>query len=351
MKRLRLVLLFITCLGWGLYPAGAQSVSFKDGTALYPAYCRTDTAYAIDGQPGGGTFSGCGVFIQNGVWYFNPYIASATTSIYPFYCTLSYTVNGSTVDLPVWIWKPVSLLTGGDSTTCDGSFALDMRTGYAGDYSFAWTPAALLDQPGSAATTGHTQQRQTFTCTVTDLGTGCSARDSITVTKYAIPELVITPDTQILQHTSLLLYATGAATYTWSPATWLDQAGIATPVSTPADSITYTVTGTNAYGCSTSATVHIDLARNFYIPNAFSPNGDGLNDEFRIVNFGYQALQEFRIFNRWGQQVFFTMNGTRGWDGFWNNQPADAGTYHYLVRIKLDNGAENTLRGDLTLLR
>ncbi|PSK86952.1 gliding motility-associated C-terminal domain-containing protein [Taibaiella chishuiensis] len=347
---LRIVFLLFCCCGY-TFIAGAQSVSFKDGTALPPAYCRADTAYALAGQPAGGVFAGCGVFQQNGNWYFNPYTASATTNSFPLLCTLSYTVNGNTVEFPLWIWKPVSLLASGDTATCDGRFSLAMETAYAGDYSFAWTPAALLDQPGAAHTTGQTPQSRTFTCMVTDLSTGCQASDSIRVHKYPLPQLTLSRDTLILQHTRLQLQASGALTYQWAPATWLDQAAIANPVTSPADSITYTVTGTNEYGCTASATVHIDLARGFYFPNAFSPNGDGLNDEFRIVNFGYQALKEFRIFNRWGQQVFFTMNGSKGWDGTYNNNPADAGTYHYLVRIKLEDGTENTVKGDLTLLR
>lgn len=347
----RLLLLIIS--GQFAFPlfCNAQSITFKDGSALITAYCRQDINYGIAGQPAGGTFSGCGVFQQNGEWYFNPFTASENASSFPYPCMLTYTVNGTTTEVPVLVWKPVSLQLTADAATCDGNFSLHTETLYAGDYSYAWTPASFLMQPDSASTTGHIQQTKIFTCTVTDLSTGCSAADTISVVKHPLPQLTVSNDTLILQHASLQLLASGATTYEWAPAKWLDNPGIANPVTTPADSITYTVTGTNEYGCVATAQVHIDLARGVYFPSAFSPNGDGLNDEFRIVNFGYQFLKEFRIFNRWGQQVFFTMNGTKGWDGTYNNQPADAGTYHYLIRIKMDNGADNVVKGDLVLVR
>ncbi len=329
----------------------AQSITFKDGSALVTAYCPEDRNYGIAGQPAGGTFSGCGVFQANGEWYFNPAVASENISSFPYQCMLTYTLNGMATEVPVWVWKPVSVALTGDTTTCDGNFYLNTETLYAGDYSYSWTPASFLAQPGSAATAGQIQQTKTFTCTVTDLSTGCTGQNAISVTRHAQPQLNVSRDTSILQHASLQLFASGADSYTWSPDRWLDNPGMANPIATPADSITYTVTGTNEFGCTASRQVHIDLARGVYFPSAFSPNGDGLNDEFRIVNFGYQFLKEFRIFNRWGQQVFFTMNGRQGWDGTFNNQQADAGTYHYLIRMKMDDGTENVIRGDLTLVR
>lgn len=347
----RFVLLFALCHFAIPFFCCAQSIHYKDGSALNTAYCREDTDFAIVGQPAGGTFSGCGIFQQNGDWYFNPLEASATATAFPFQCTITYTVNNMTAELPVIVWKPVSLLLTADTATCDGNFSLDAKTGYAGDYSYSWTPAAVLAQSNAAATSGNIQHNQRFTCTVTDLSTGCTGSDTISVIKHELPQLLVSNDTLIVQHASLQLFASGADTYEWMPDRWLDHNDRPDPVSAPEDSVTYTVKGTNAYGCTATAQVHIDLARGVYFPTAFSPNGDGLNDEFRIVNFGYQTLREFRIFNRWGQQVFFTMNGTKGWDGTYNNQPADMGTYHYLIRMKMDTGVEQTIKGDLTLVR
>lgn len=344
------LLISFCCLLFSYY-CRAQEIVNADGSVLTTEYCREDKDYGIAGQPAGGIFSGCGVFQQNGQWYFNPVTATAGVTVFPYQCTVSYAVNDTVIEVPVLVWKPVTLNLIADSVTCDGDFSLLAQTLYAGDYNFSWTPATVLADPDASFTKGHIQQTKTFICTVTDQSNGCSSKDTITVLKSPLPQLRVSNDTMLVQHTSVQLFASGAATYTWTPAKWLDNPGSAAPVASPADSVTYTVTGTNEYGCSASAQVHIRLAEGIYFPNAFSPNGDGLNDEFRIVNFGYQDLKEFRIFNRWGQQVFFTMNGTKGWDGTFNSQPAEAGTYHYLIRLKLKNGVENTRRGDLTLIR
>jgi gliding motility-associated-like protein len=345
------VLLFSFCCFLFSCCCRAQEIVNADGSFLTTEYCREDKDYGIAGQPAGGIFSGCGVFEQNGQWYFNPATATVGITAYPHLCSFSYAVNDTVVNVPVLIWKPVTLSLIADSGTCDGDFSLLAQTLYAGDYDFSWTPAPVLTDPDSPFTKGHIQQTKTFVCIVTDQSNGCKGKDTVTVLKLPLPQLRVSNDTMLLQHTSAQLFATGAATYKWVPAQWLDNPEAATPVTSPADSVTYIVTGTNEYGCSASAQVHIRLAEGIYFPNAFSPNGDGLNDEFRIANFGYQDLKEFRIFNRWGQQVFFTMNGTKGWDGTFNNKPSEAGTYHYLIRLKLKDGIENTLKGDLTLIR
>jgi gliding motility-associated-like protein len=69
------------------------------------------------------------------------------------------------------------------------------------------------------------------------------------------------------------------------------------------------------------------------------------------VNIGYHRLHEFRVYNRWGQQVFYTMDGSRGWDGQVNGIPADAGNYHYCLRLQLRDGKIHTFKGDVLLLR
>ncbi len=87
-----------------------------------------------------------------------------------------------------------------------------------------------------------------------------------------------------------------------------------------------------------------------FVPNAFSPNGDGLNDLFRIEGGNFKLIA-FDIYNRYGQRIFNTSNNTKGWDGTFNGKRCDVGTYFYYIRyIEHDNGAEHVLKGDLALL-
>lgn len=84
---------------------------------------------------------------------------------------------------------------------------------------------------------------------------------------------------------------------------------------------------------------------------AFTPNGDGLNDVFRIGNLKYSKLEEFRIFNRWGQCVFYTTDPKQGWDGKFNNIPQDMETYQYLVVISHPDHTHRVMKGNVTLVR
>jgi gliding motility-associated-like protein len=95
-----------------------------------------------------------------------------------------------------------------------------------------------------------------------------------------------------------------------------------------------------------------------YLPTAFTPNFDGVNDLFRILTVGKDKdkagthkIQAFRVQNRWGQTVFETADERRGWDGMFNGKPQDMGTYYYLVRYKCQDGNDYEEKGELTLIR
>lgn len=91
--------------------------------------------------------------------------------------------------------------------------------------------------------------------------------------------------------------------------------------------------------------------RDLMIPNAFSPNGDGNNDIFRILNITNQTLIEFKIFNRWGTFVFETQDPKKGWDGKYKGADQPIGVYGYIIRIVYPEGVENTYKGTVTLIR
>lgn len=110
---------------------------------------------------------------------------------------------------------------------------------------------------------------------------------------------------------------------------------------------------TSGDGCSdtVSTQVHI-MPPDLFLPNAFSPNGDGLNDVFRPVNITNQRILECSIFNRWGERVFYASGNTWYWDGTYRGQPADNGTYKYLLRyLEPATSQRKEVRGDLILIR
>jgi gliding motility-associated-like protein len=183
------------------------------------------------------------------------------------------------------------------------------------------------------------------------LASGCDTTIPFTIEAFPEVDLTACNDTLIAAGNSIQLWASGAVQYSWEPEQWLDDPGSATPIASPVAPITYTVTGYNAYGCKAIETVHIDINEGLFVPNAFSPNGDGLNDEFNIGNIGYHKLIAFRVFNRWGEEVFSTTTPRQGWKGTHKGKPADSGVYHYYISIFDSRGEEKSYKGDVTLVR
>jgi gliding motility-associated-like protein len=124
------------------------------------------------------------------------------------------------------------------------------------------------------------------------------------------------------------------------------------------DDVTYRLTVTDANGCTQedAITLRAVIEQDIYIPNVFTPNGDLVNDHFFIsTNSFIHEIEELSIFDRWGNMVFqrfhFSPNIPElGWDGKFSDQPMDPGVFAYKVRVKLPDGKEKILYGDVTLV-
>lgn len=329
-----------------------QNITHIDGSTLTTKYCYQDTGYGLTGTPAGGTFSGCGVTLKNGVWTFNPRLAAEDVSVFPYQCALKYTVNGQTVSRNLLVQKPVVIYPPlRDSQTCNGALRLQAATLYAGAYQYRWEPAAPLDRTDTSIASGSITGTTTFRVTVTDASSSCTGADSITVFVRPVPELTVSATQTINPREEVQLQVSGAASYQWSPATWLDNTRSAAPTASPHTPITYTVVGANEYGCRDTATVSILIREQLFVPNAFTPNGDGVNDFFQLLPFDERVkLREMSIYNRFGQRVFTTRNITDQWDGTYSGKPADLDTYFYYVEYKIGEKTYK-LKGDVTLLR
>lgn len=163
---------------------------------------------------------------------------------------------------------------------------------------------------------------------------------------------IINNDTTLKYGQSIQLAASGAYLYSWAPVSSLNNPNIVNPIATPTEPTQYTVIGIGNNGCRNFDTVNIgiDYRDNLFIPSGFSPNNDGKNDVFRIKNFSFQKITEFRVFNRWGQDIF-TATDNHGWDGTWKGVPQDIGVYNYLIRVAFPDGFVETYKGDVTLIR
>ncbi len=242
-----------------------------------------------------------------------------------------------------------------NSPVCAGATLTLFATSTGGTISWSWTGpngfASTQQNPVIHAVT--TAAAGTYSVTATSAA--CSSFNTITVS--ILPGVIlikVTPDQVVNYGSTIQLNSLGAEKYAWSPNDGsLSNPNINNPLATLFRKTTYEVIGMNQYGCRDTAYVNIDvLYDTIYIPTAFTPNGDGKNDEFRIVNPGKYRLVDFSIFNRWGELVYHNdWNIKQGWDGIFNGVPQDIGNYKYIIVVAVPEGENKVFKGDVTLIR
>lgn len=165
----------------------------------------------------------------------------------------------------------------------------------------------------------------------------------------------VTDSQTIILGSSVQLNSAGALFYTWIPSNnSLNNPSINNPIATPSSSTTYKVVGMNEWGCRDSAFVFIGVnyPNQIVIPTAFTPNNDGHNDIFRIINPNGFQLAEFKVINKWGQTIYNNANNIlQGWDGTFNGVPQDIGTYSYIITVVSPDNTKKTFNGTVTLIR
>lgn len=141
------------------------------------------------------------------------------------------------------------------------------------------------------------------------------------------------------------------ASYTWSPPGELVNAHSLSPVTIPiVNNKLYTLTVESDAGCKAEKSIHISVFSQLYMPSAFTPGGNGLNDEFRIPPSVMLTLKEFKIYDRWGNLVFATTDRNVGWNGKFKLKDAPVGNYIYLLK-GISNGREIIKKGNFLLIR
>lgn len=188
--------------------------------------------------------------------------------------------------------------------------------------------------------------RYTFTAS-----NGCKDYQEQTITVFNAPSVFAGNDTTLLEGGILKLHATASSNviaYKWSPAIALDATDIPDPTISPKDAITYTLTVSTADGCTASDDIHINVLKEPVVPNAFTPNGDGVNDVWNIQYLNTYPNASLQIFNRYGQLIFRSTGYAQPWDGKINGQVLPVGTYYYIIDPK--NGRK-VITGSVTILR
>ena len=149
------------------------------------------------------------------------------------------------------------------------------------------------------------------------------------------------------------LFGSGGVKYVWSPAHILDNPFSPNPFALLQTDTRFYLTVKDSLGCIGTSSVFIKLYKGpaFYIPNAFTPNGDGLNDVFRAIAPGIKQTIYFRIYDRWGKLMFDTQNITKGWDGKYGGTLQPTAVYVWIIKGVDINGKMIELKGTVTLIR
>jgi len=157
-----------------------------------------------------------------------------------------------------------------------------------------------------------------------------------------------------LENEKFFLYGgRDGVSYNWSPTIGLSNPLAKNPNGVLSQSQLYTVHVINSNGCGRVDTVLVSILKDckIYVPNAFTPNNDGKNDKLRIYFGCLKTLTHFTIYNRWGQKLFSTQNGTQSWDGKYNGVDQPIGTYIWVVEGQYNSGEKFSEKGTFTLVR
>ncbi len=261
-------------------------------------------------------------------------------------------IGCSDTDLVLMTVNPSNfLIVDGDRSICPRD---STTLSVIGGVSYLWTPTMYLTDSTSANITVFPISTTQFT--VYGYNTkGCL--DSAFANVVVFPEAVVDAgeNQTIYPGESAQLNAYGNCSFfSWFPPNGLSAIDIKNPIAQPSVTTRYFVTAQTEAGCSALDSVDVILSPESLLdlPNAFSPgSGTSINDELRILVKGIVKLNTFRVFDRWGVEVFSTTDINKGWNGQYNGKPQPLGSYVYVLDAVTSTGKRFYKQGNVTLMR
>ncbi len=249
-----------------------------------------------------------------------------------------------TVEVP----PPPIANAGPDMSLCPGD---TIHLAGSGGVTYKWTPPSYLDIDTIANPAVMDPLTNMFYQLVIWDSNGCSDTDDVFVSLYELPTVDAGEDVYMALGGFAQLNASGAVDYTWTPADFLTDAFISNPQAFPEDTTVYYVTGVDANGCENfdSVTVFVLEQTTIVLPNAFTPNEDGINDVWKPVLVGIGEIEYFAVYNRWGEMLFESSDPTIGWDGTFQTNLQEIGNYITYVK-GLDGFGNEIVKSGMVLL-
>ncbi|MBK8089173.1 MAG: gliding motility-associated C-terminal domain-containing protein [Chitinophagaceae bacterium] len=226
----------------------------------------------------------------------------------------------------------------------------------SGGDTYSWDNASTINNASVANPLASPQTTTPYSVLITDTVCHNSTTLSTTVTVLPLPLLSLTKSNDIdCSSNQSQLTASGATIYSWLPAGTLNNPAVYNPIASPTVTTNYIVTGTDLDGCmntdSILVLVNADNKGGYLMPNAFTPNNDGVNDCYGTKYWGVILEIEFSIFNRWGERVFYTKDPTKCWDGTYKGVQQNPDVFSYMIKAKTSCESYVFRNGTFTLIR
>lgn len=280
----------------------------------------------------------------------------------------TYYVTGTTAkgctnqdSVTVDVMQPFMMTVGNGDTLCYGQTVPLSATGAD---TYEWIPSLWLTNASSSNPTSRPDSSITYMVVGRDLAGCFKDTGYVKIKVYPIPTVDITNGSSVNLEVGKTVklntqISPDVIKLLWTPTNALSCSNCIDPVVSTRENITYTVTATNGGNCTSEDKVNILMIcgnANVFIPNTFSPNGDGANDVFYPRGVGVSHIKSFRVFNRWGQVVFQKMNfsandPSMGWDGQLNGGIVQSDVYVYILEVICVSNEIMSFKGNVTLLK
>lgn len=290
----------------------------------------------------------------------NPFASPLVTTKYRVLVTNQYGCK-KTDSITVQVIQPISISGKVNNEICEGETA---QLSVTGATSYKWINNTLgLSSTVSSSVVAAPVVTTTYTVVGYDAENCFTDTIDINVVVHPRPTVNAGADVQSLPGNSIQLNATGSnniSTWMWRPPDFLSCVQCPSPISSTNRTITYIVEAKTDKNCSASDSVTINILCNgsqIFIPNSFTPNGDGKNDYFSVLGNGASLIKLFVIYDRWGNKVFERSNLSvddpkAKWDGNYKGYPAPIGSFTYSIQLTCDATGESFVRsGSVTIIR
>lgn len=329
-------------------------------TGLEAVYCIGDQGTVLQGAAVSGDFSGSGI---TGVFNntFDPALAGLGTHAITFsysdlICSHDTTVMVEVVDFlmidftsittSTCYTEPDTLVYSGDALSASSVFDWSIDSDGIIAYNGGDTIVVNWANPGNQMVT---LSIESTSCIMADV-TQMLPKSGLLIETIEDQIVTFPSDTELT--TSITSGSPQGVSFLWQPSEGLSCADCQNPIASPGQSTTYTVTATDAAGCFATDSVRLTVTviDEVFIPNAFTPNDDGKNDNLLVYGVSVTAAT-LQIFDRWGEKIYLTNDLGYGWDGTYKGQKANSGVYIYHADITLADGQKIFKTGNVTLIR